>query len=197
MNATRKRVHSRLFCYPPDPAIAIIHGSLFQGRTMNKHALLEQIIAQLAITHQTALDAAKRAHETATNEENTPENEYDTLSLEAAYLAHGQSQRVAECAADIQAFKALDHSNPRTLQQVILGSLVELVDENDQTKWVFFGPGAGGLKLQMSNSSENIEITVVTPSSPLGQELLNRKVDDEVELTIGDKKTFFDIIALY
>ncbi|KXI21340.1 transcription elongation factor [Photobacterium sanguinicancri] len=164
---------------------------------MNKYALLEQIITQLTITHQTALDAAKRAHETATNEENAPENEYDTLSLEAAYLAHGQSQRVAECAADIQAFKALDHSNPRTLQQVILGSLVELVDENDHTKWVFFGPGAGGLKLQMSTSSENIEITVVTPSSPLGQELLNRKVDDEVELVIGGKKTFFDIIALY
>ncbi|OAN11128.1 hypothetical protein A3K86_19365 [Photobacterium jeanii] len=167
---------------------------------MNKQALIEQIIEQLTLTHQTAVDAAQRAHETATNEENAPENEYDTLSLEAAYLAHGQSQRVAECIADLQAFKALDFANPMTQQQVILGSLVELADEDDKAKWVFFGPSAGGLKLQMpseENANAIIEVTVVTPSSPLGKELLNRAVDDEVELTICDKKTFFDIIALY
>ena len=40
-----------------------------------------------------------------THEENIAENKYDTLGLEAAYLAQGQAQRVNECYLSIQQFE--------------------------------------------------------------------------------------------
>ena len=70
---------------------------------MNKALLLEKIITVLEITYQNAVEAAMRAYNTATNDENVAENKYDTLALEASYLAHGQALRVAECEADIAA----------------------------------------------------------------------------------------------
>ena len=54
--------------------------------------ILEQLQSELA----TALNASDQAHASATHSENVPENQYDTLALEAAYLAHGLSVRVTE-----------------------------------------------------------------------------------------------------
>lgn len=56
---------------------------------VDKKLLILQIIADLNAAIQTALAAADDARATATNKENVAENRYDTLGLEAAYLAHG------------------------------------------------------------------------------------------------------------
>ena len=61
---------------------------------MNKTNVIKTIIALLEVQYQTAIDAAKEAHSTATDDETIAENKYDTFALEASYLAHGQSQRV-------------------------------------------------------------------------------------------------------
>ena len=57
---------------------------------MNKTQLHQQLMTHLQQLLNNAKAAAKRAHETATSEENIAENKYDTLALEAAYLAQGQ-----------------------------------------------------------------------------------------------------------
>ncbi len=46
---------------------------------MNKQVLLERIQAQLEQTLQIATEAAMRAYNTATDDENVAENKYDTL----------------------------------------------------------------------------------------------------------------------
>lgn len=63
---------------------------------MDKKKLLRLITEKLAADLEVAVRAAQTAHETATHEENVAENKYDTLGLEAAYLAAGQSRRVEE-----------------------------------------------------------------------------------------------------
>ncbi|WP_305844875.1 hypothetical protein [Photobacterium leiognathi] len=68
---------------------------------MNKQMLLDDIQEKLTLTLQAATEAAMRAYNTATDDENVAENQYDTLALEASYLAHGQAQRVEECKADL------------------------------------------------------------------------------------------------
>ena len=74
---------------------------------MNKKLLAETLLIALSDVHQSAVDAAKRAYDTATDNENVAENKYDTLALEAAYLAQGQSLRVEQCEADLIAFKEI------------------------------------------------------------------------------------------
>lgn len=165
---------------------------------MDKQLLRTRILAQLQIVHQGAVNAAQRAYDTATNDENVAENKYDTLALEASYLAHGQSQRVAECLADIQAFTALDFQTEQATGHVVLGSLIQLIDEEDHDRWIFFGPSAGGMKIKMTcdETQQDTEVVIITPTSPLGEELLNRQVDDEVEITIAGKKIAYDIAVI-
>lgn len=57
---------------------------------MDKFLLQQQVLERLADDLLQVEQAARVAHETATHEENIAENKYDTLGLEAAYLATGQ-----------------------------------------------------------------------------------------------------------
>ena len=54
---------------------------------MNKHAVLQLILEKLTVDLDIVQRAAQTAYETATHEENIAENKYDTLGLEASYLA--------------------------------------------------------------------------------------------------------------
>ena len=60
---------------------------------MDKFLLLQQVLERLAEDLLQAEQASRAAHEAATHEENIAENKYDTLGLEAAYLATGQARR--------------------------------------------------------------------------------------------------------
>ena len=60
---------------------------------MDKLLLQQQVLERLAEDLLQAEQAMRAAHETATHEENIAENKYDTLGLEAAYLATGQARR--------------------------------------------------------------------------------------------------------
>ena len=60
---------------------------------MDKFVLLQQVLKRLAEDLLQSEQAVRAAHEAATHEENIAENRYDTLGLEAAYLATGQARR--------------------------------------------------------------------------------------------------------
>ena len=60
---------------------------------MDKSLLQQQVLERLAEDLLQTEQAARAAHETATHAENIAENKYDTLGLEAAYLATGQARR--------------------------------------------------------------------------------------------------------
>lgn len=156
---------------------------------MNKIQLHQQLMVHLQQLLDNAKAAAKRAHETATSEENVAENKYDTLALEAAYLAQGQSQRVTQCQADIDACLNLP-LNKSTMGGI--GALVVLVDDLEQAKYLLICPVAGGVKLQWNQHT----VLVVTPHSPMGTALMKQKEDDPVTITITGKSLTYDIIQI-
>lgn len=160
---------------------------------MNKSLLLNAIFERLETLHQTAIKAAMQAHDTATHEENVAENKYDTLGLEAAYLAHGQSQRVAECEADLAAFKKLTAKEFSSDAAIDIGAVVLLSDEDGQTQYLFIGPAAGGVKVPFDDH----EITVITFSAPLGAALRGCFVGDEVEVKVGGKAVVYEVLGVW
>ena len=159
---------------------------------MNKDVLLEHIQQQLELTLDIATEAAMRAYNTATDDENVAENKYDTFALEASYLAHGQAQRVVECKADISAYQQLLAKMPTQQHSVVVGHLVSLEDHQGAPKLVFLGPAAGGLKFIIDGET----VITVTPSSPFGEALLGREVDEEVDIHIGSNIVLFDVINI-
>jgi len=123
-------------------------------------------------------EAALTAHEAAIHEENIPDNKYDTLSLEASYVAQGQANRAQDIKRALHAYQNL------TLQQftgeaaIRLTALVTLEANDGTVKTVFIGPQEGGLKLQLDGE----EILVITAGSPLGNELIGKSTGDEVRI---------------
>lgn len=142
---------------------------------MDKKQLLRLITEKLAADLEVAVRAAQTAHETATHEENVAENKYDTLGLEAAYLAAGQSRRVEEIRQALGLYRNLvlrDFDEERGIQ---LTALVTLLNADGSRRTVFLGPEAAGLKIDC----ESREVLVITPRSPLGQSLIGRHPGDK------------------
>lgn len=160
---------------------------------MDKALLLREIIKLLDSVHQGAVDAAMLAYNTATHEENVAENKYDTLGLEASYLAQGQAQRVEECTNELAAFKALEPIEFSDPFPITIGALIVLKDDQGAEQYLFLGPAAGGVKFIY----DQMEITIITPSAPLGQALLGHFVDDEIDMNIAGQKTTYEISAIY
>lgn len=158
----------------------------------DKTALIKHIISLLKSTHQQAVNAAMQAYNTATDDENVAENKYDTLGLEASYLAQGQAQRVAEIEAELEIYSKFKARTFTSRDTIGVGALVKLIDEEDKEKILFLGPSAGGLIL----STGNQEISLVTPSAPLAQQLIGKRKGDEIKLNIGNKHRSYEITML-
>ncbi len=145
---------------------------------MDKITLLARIVTALEADMEVLRRAAQTAYEAATAEENIAENKYDTLGLEASYLATGQARRTAEIRQALLTYQQLllrDYDPARGVQ---VSNLVTLEDEQGEQRLLFLGPEAAGLKIGEGDGL----VTVITPRSPLGQQLLGKKVDDEVGL---------------
>lgn len=144
---------------------------------MDKQQLYQRVIVRLQEDLAHAERALRTAHETATHEENVAENKYDTLGLEAAYLALGQARRVEEIRAALAAWIVLPIAYYDQAQGVRLGTLVELQNQQGARQRLLLGPDGAGLKLTEAAG----EIILITPLSPLGQRLMG--------LTEGDRFT--------
>ena len=89
---------------------------------LDKTELLKSIVLELKEARDKAAQAADSEKETATNKENVAENRYDTLGLEAAYLAHGQSDRILQLEEALRLFEQMEISQTREVRWVLWSS---------------------------------------------------------------------------
>jgi len=134
--------------------------------------------------------AAKTAHEAATHPENAPADKYDTLALEASYVAQGQANRAGQIRQSIELYRQLRLSG--VSEAVQLGALVTLEDETGSIRKLFIGPAEGGLKIGHPGE----EIVVITPGSPMGRELLGRSAGDTVVIEAGANSVEYEIVEV-
>jgi len=158
---------------------------------MNKPALIRKIVTQLASELESYVRAARAAHAEATHEQSKAENKYDTRGLEASYLARGQSKQAAEIEAAMAAFEKLDARTFGPGEPIDLGALVELETDGEQTLYLI-GPKAGGAEVM----HQKREVLVLTPQSPLGQQLLGRKQGEVLQLNIAGAKNQHRILLV-
>jgi transcription elongation GreA/GreB family factor len=159
---------------------------------MYKTRLHQIIITALETVLDTSRKAAIQAYEAATNGETVAENKYDTFGLEASYLAAGQSKRVAECEENVKIFKLLEVQDSKPGSLIGIGALVELEDAQGNIKTLFLSPVSGGLKVNFNQ----VELTLVTPSAPLGRALIDQGVGDEVTVLIGHQKQSYSVLKI-
>ncbi|MFT5722140.1 MAG: transcription elongation GreA/GreB family factor [Motiliproteus sp.] len=159
---------------------------------MNKDGLISQIHDLLAQELNTLLNASDQAHRSATHRESKAENKYDTLGLEAAYLAHGLSLRAQQLQQTIAAFQQWQPPILTAEDAIALGAVVTLQSESGSERWLLLAACGGGLKVHCGG----VEVTVVTTEAPLGKALLGKRLDDEVVLDVGGVISLYHVVKL-
>jgi len=135
-----------------------------------KRRLIKQIIAVLTENLSVLEKAARASHAEATHESSKAENKYDTRGLEAAYLAGGQARQAKEIQDSIKVYETLTMADFTENQVIDLTALIEL-DTDGTRSFYFIGPRNGGLEIELRDQT----IMVITPQSPLGQNLMGKK----------------------
>ncbi|MCA0934698.1 GreA/GreB family elongation factor [Vibrio alginolyticus] len=159
---------------------------------MSKADLVQIIIQQLEEKLQVAHASTQRAIDAATDEETVPEHKYDTLALEASYLAHGQAMRVQESEEELRQYRALVLRD-FTDTPIGVGAYVVLEDGHSNEKCFFIGPCSGGVTVKWQDK----DVFVLTAKSPLGRALLGKEEGDEVIVEIGDKTTCYEVVTVF
>ena len=158
---------------------------------MNKRAIIKKVTEKLASELEIYFRAAHASRTEATHESSKAENKYDTRGLEASYLARGQSKQAAEIEAAIAEFEKMPAKKFGTGEPIGLGALVELENGGEKV-FYFIGPRAGGTEILHDQK----EILVITPQSPLGEQLLGRKAGEQPQLNLGSTKQAAKILSV-
>ena len=120
--------------------------------------------------------ASRQSRQDGNDEESKADSKYNTQSTEANYLADGQAKRAEEVVQAAAIYDSMEFRNFDHHDSIEVGALVEL-DIKNQSHWFFLGPAYGGLELYLDEK----EITVITPESPLGAQLIGRHVGGEID----------------
>jgi transcription elongation GreA/GreB family factor len=135
--------------------------------------------------------AAELARDEAISEESQPENKWDTHSQEAAYLAEGQARLVLEIGQSIELYETLTLPDFTTSDPVAIGAIVDLGGQEGTTRY-FIGPRAGGLELDLDGG----KVLVITPQSPLGRQLVGRRVGEALAAPGSPAKAAQSIVSV-
>ncbi len=147
---------------------------------MKKTAIIREIIAALSAELASYTHSARIAFAAATDEQSKAENKYDTRALEASYLARGQSLQAAEIQQAITQFEKMPVREFCAGAPIDVGALVAL-DGKSGTTHYFIGPRGGGTEVVC----EGCEILVITPQSPMGNQLMGLKSGAKVKIAVG------------
>ena len=157
---------------------------------LDKGTIVQLIVEHLNANLAMFMNAAKSAHAVATNEENIADNKYDTLSLEASYLAQGQANRAQEARLAIDGYQSLSIRQFDEDSAIAVTALVVLESEDGSLMTVFIGPYAGGLTVEANGR----EVVVITPTSPLGKGLIGKGLGDTVTLRVEEVRKELEIV---
>ena len=143
---------------------------------MNKAEIIREILHSLREDFESRLRVSKTTRELGNNSESRAEGKYDTLSIEENYLADGLA-RQAESAA--QAITLIEKTQLRAFANndpIDLSALIEIQFAH-ATEWFFLAPVAGGTEVICAGTP----VTVVTPESPLGKQLLGSHAGGKIK----------------
>ena len=161
--------------------ITPIHVAFFSFPTplmkaVEKAKVIRIVRAELEAQYRRVAAAAREAHGYATDPDSKAESKYDTRSLEASYLAVGQSEKADELAAAIRSFQPEAFPPFSKDQAADLGAVVHVRYPDRSSAFFVLATRGGGVSCELEGSS----IMVVTPSTPVFQALEGGRSGDRV-----------------
>ncbi len=140
---------------------------------MNKSKVRQAIIQALRQEFASRLQSSKSTRATGNDPASKAEGKYDTRSTEENYLADGLAKQAQAALDAAAAFEALEDRVLSADGQIEIGALLEL-EFPDEHAWFYLGPAGGGTEVTLAQTT----VTVLTADSPLGRQLLGRRVGE-------------------
>lgn len=157
----------------------------------NKTALIKALIKQLSQELEIVAGASRAMHADASDEQNKAEDQYDTRGLETAYLASSQARQATATEAALAAYHTLKPAKFTPKTPIDLTAVVELDSHGERTTY-FLGPKGGGIEVHLAGRA----IVVITPDSPIGQQLMGKKAGDRFKLQTRGPEQELKIISV-
>lgn len=149
---------------------------------MDKKTIIEKFIKLFKKEVAQAEFSAKQAHLAATDDQSVAETQYDTLAIESAYLAEGQSRRVDELKKIIKLISKTPIRDFSVEDEITLGALIQTNDMKNN-EWLLLCSCGGGYKVNI----EKVTIYLITTDSPLGKSLISTYVDDKITFSVASQ----------
>lgn len=159
---------------------------------MAQSFLLRNLIEAVEKDLLALMKATEAAHKAAIDSENTPENKYDTQSLEASYIAQGQANRAQELRKSLHSIKAMPLEDFQPNAVIKLSASLTLETEEGEIRHFFIAIAGAGRKIEYKDK----QYTVITPSSPLGASLMGKMVGDIITVSIHNLETEYEILNI-
>ncbi len=159
---------------------------------MNKRALIKKIVAKLTEELQVYFRAAQFSRAEATHESSKAESKYDTRGLEASYLARGPVQTSRRARSRHHRIRKAARQNVRRERPPLIWARSWNWRPDGESTFYFLGPRAGGTEILHDKK----EILVITPQSPLGEQLMGKKSGDQPQLLLGGRKQAAKILKV-
>ena len=163
----------------------------------HKRTLAQRVLDDLQTQIKAARTASEEARVEANRQSHAMQSRYDTFREEGQALASAHAKRFPEMSKGVKLLEEfvrdcihLDDTEPEI---VTVGTVVTIEDEGDGTVQNFFLVPCGGGKLLSTPAGS---VRTLNLSSPMGQAILRKSVDDEVVLTLGGQRKRFSILEV-
>jgi len=161
-------------------------------KDIDKATLMDVVLKELTRAVDKMTERARATAASAVHEESRAEDSKDTRAIEESYLAAGQAARAGELDLDRATLRALDLKPFTEGRAIAAGALVEVEDEQGESRTLLIVPRGGGRNVHFGGR----EITLATPASPLGGALMGATEGDEVEVLIKARARPYEIVGV-
>lgn len=161
-------------------------GSIRKNQSVKKAEILSGILEALRNETGRLLQSSRDTRAAGNDSESKAEGKYDTRSTEDNYLADGLARQAQAASAAAEAYLHFAPPPFGPTDSIDLGALVDL-EFVEGARWFFLGPAGGGIEVTCAGKS----ITVLTPDSPLGRQVIGLKAGGSTEHPKGKVRSVF------
>ena len=141
--------------------------------------LVSQMVTDLQNEIMDLEKSYEHAKETKAVSPGRMQSRYDTMGVEAAWMADSLAKNIEEKRRSISALRSLNLTTPPN--RVVLGSLVGIGPEKGETEaFYFIVPSSGGNKYRLDDIGT--DVLTVTVHAPIAQEMIGTSVGDYVDV---------------
>ena len=152
-----------------------------------KQTILDVIIKEVEAELERQLHANTESNAGAAYSMVNGASQRDTTGYEASFLARGYAEHAQELAKQLEELKAVEVED-FSGQEIDVGALVEVELDGDEDSYFLLNCG-GGTEVK----AEGKTVTVITPESPLGKQLMGNIEAGFVSLPSGLEGIILDV----